>query len=177
MKKEKKDKSIRWKVVLDGDEYEIKIDMSPFTGKHKIYVDDEPVPFETPALISLIAGFDQYIKIGDNHLFVTCRGGKLDLSINGIMRSSKEEFVPMPKMEKWMWILCLFLVPLPIVKRDAISALFAVVGIFACIYFAMKPNSEKTRIKMATAAVALPWTILVIFPFFIEFFQKLFSGL
>lgn len=173
----KKDKSIRWKVPLDGEEYEIKLDMSPFTGKHKIYVDDEPVPFETPALISLIAGFDQYIKIGDNDIFVTCRNGKLDLSVNGIMRSSKEEFVPMPKAEKWMWILCSLLVPLPLIKRDYISALFALLGILACIYFAMKPGNEKNRVKMATAAVAVPWTILVIFPFFMKFFERLFSGI
>ncbi len=177
MEKQKKDKSIRWKIMLDGDEYEIKLDMSPFTGKHKIYVDNEPVPFETPALISLIAGFDQYIKIGDNDIFVTCRNGKLDLSINGVMRSSKKEFVPMPKFEKWIWILCLLLVPLPLVKRDLLSAMFALLGIIFCVYFAMKPGNEKNRIKMATAAVALPWTALVIFPFFVKFFEKLFSGI
>lgn len=182
MQNNKKDKIIKWKITLDGYDYEIKVDLSPWTGKHKIYVDDEQVAFDTPAIISFVSGFDQYIKIGDNDIFVVCRGGKLDLSINGKMRSSNKPFIPMPNPPVWMWVLCALCVPLPIVsyfynsKTFPIVVAIAIASIFGCIYFAMKADKdERTRARMATIIMFLPWIIFIIMPMFSKFFSKIFS--
>jgi hypothetical protein len=178
--KKKKNKIIKWNIALDGDNYEIKIDIKPFTGKHKIYVDNELVDFETPAIISFIAGFDQYIKIGDNDLYVTCRGGKLDLAINGKMRSDGKAFVPMPDPPKWMWVLCAFCIPVPFLgllfdQVFSLAVVVSLVAILVCIYFAMQPKDEKTRVRMSTLAMGIPWVVFVIMPLFNKFFANLFS--
>lgn len=182
MQNNKKDKTIRWKITLDGDDYELKVDLSPFTGKHKIYVDDEPVAFDTPAIISFVSGFDQYIKIGDNDIFIVCRAGKLDLAINGKMRSTNKAFVPMPDAPKWMWVLCALCAPLPIVsfffnsKTLPIVIAAAIASVFGCIYFAMQPNKdERTRVRMSTIVMFIPWVVFLIMPLFSKFFTRIFS--
>lgn len=178
--KNKKNKIIKWNIPLDGDNYEIKIDIKPFTGKHKIYVDDELVDFETPAIISFVAGFDQYIRIGDNDLYVTCRGGKLDIAINGVMRSNGNPFVPLPEPAKWMWILCAFCIPVPFVglllgQIFSIAVVVSIIAIFVCIYFGMQPKDERTRVRTCTFVIGIPWTVFVFLPLFNKFFSNLFS--
>lgn len=175
------DKAIKWKISLDGDDYEIKVILSPWTGKHKIYVDDEPVVFETPAIISFVSGFDQYIKIGENNIFIVCRGGKLDLSINGKMRSTNKPFVPMPAAPVWMWVLCALCLPMPIAgyfinpKLLPLFIAIAIASVLGCIYFAMKADKdERTRARMTTIVMFLPWVIFVLMPLFTKFFSNVF---
>jgi len=181
MQKQEKDKIIKWKITLDGEDYVIKVDLKPWTGMHKIYVDDEPVAFDTPAIISFISGFDQYIKIGDNDIFVTCRNGKLDLSVNGKMRSNNKPFVPMPEPAKWMWVLCAFCLPLPVAtyfinaKLTPIVIGVSIAAVFVCIYFGMQVKDEKTRARKCTLAVGIPWTVFVFMPLFSKFFTNILS--
>jgi hypothetical protein len=182
MQQEKKDKTIKWKINLDGDDYEIKVDLNPWTGKHKIYVDDEPVRFDTPALVSFVAGFDQYIKIGCHDIFVTLRKGKMDLAINGKMLSNGKLFVPLPDAPKWMWALSAACVPLPVVSYFISPGMLpfvvaiSITAIYACIYFAMQSDKgERIRAKICTFIISIPWAVFVLMPLFSKLFGNIFK--
>ena len=182
MQNNKNDKAIKWKISLDGDDYEIKVILSPWTGKHKVYIDDEPVVFDTPGIISFISGFDQFIKIGKNKIYIVCRGGKLDLSINGKMRSTNKPFVPMPAPPVWMWVLSALSLLMPIAgyfqnpKLLPLLIGVAVAAALGCIYFAMKADkNEKTRVRYTTLVMFLPWITFVFMPMFTKFFHNIFS--
>lgn len=161
MAKQRTGRTIEWTIYLDNKKYIIKIVLSAFGGRHKIYLNDEPVPFTGNALMSYMVGFDQRLPIEGHEVYVFGRGSKTELAVNGKVRGDKKtKFTPMPSTPKWIWIFnILFIFLIPLGGLSILSFVFAFCGIWICSIYAHKPRSERERltgvIMLFIAIVAL----------------------
>ncbi len=164
MAKQQTGRTIEWTTHLDNRKYRIKAIISSFGGRHKIYVNDELVPFTGNAFISWLAGFDQRLPIEGHDVYIFGRGSKVELAVDGKVRGDKKaKFQPMPPTPKWLWIFNLLLVFLvPLGQFRLIPFILAFGGILLCTQYAHKPKPENERL-----VTTLMVFILVVALFFV----------
>lgn len=151
-------KEKKWYVTADGAQHEI------VYKRRKLFVDGMRYEVKNMNLFAVMVDCD--LEFSDVQCRFVALGNKADVSVNGIFLDSKEEYVPLARVPKWVTALEILSVIYGFLLNSwLVAALGAAFGVWYVNVWIKKQKADSVILAFLLASVAQ--TIIAIFVYIV----------
>jgi len=158
----KNDKS--WVLTVEEKVFNIEYNPKSLSGRNKVMVNGSPEKLKFTFMTGF-AGLDQELYLGGKVAHFVLKNGKADLAIDGYFLDSKEAYIPLPGVPKWVWLFVVACIGIPVYTLGgAVPVLIAMGAIAVCVKISISTKLN-TIIKalLCTVVTGAAWGFIYIF--------------